>query len=164
MASYNDKVAKFVLENAPYNSKYTLHQIQKRSSIFSQVRWESIFMKKLGIQSFELWLMKLVMNPKESRWHLFLDLLIKLVSYKSVSLILYMLETLPHWLLRKNYMLFFLDIVWMFLILMVKDIMVLATWEEIIESITDIICKWLPICILYPLLFSSIITCIGCCI
>ena len=29
LASYNDEVAKVVLENAPYNSKYTSHQIQK---------------------------------------------------------------------------------------------------------------------------------------
>jgi len=29
IASYNDEVAKVVLENAPYNSKYTSHKIQK---------------------------------------------------------------------------------------------------------------------------------------
>ncbi|XP_004488955.2 uncharacterized protein [Cicer arietinum] len=29
LATYNDEVAKVVLENAPYNSKYTSHQIQK---------------------------------------------------------------------------------------------------------------------------------------
>ena len=36
IASYNDEVAKFVLENAPYNSKYTSHKIQKKLlNIFS---------------------------------------------------------------------------------------------------------------------------------
>jgi len=29
LASYNDKVAQVLLENAPYKSKYTFHHIQK---------------------------------------------------------------------------------------------------------------------------------------
>ena len=37
LASYNDKVAPVVLENAPYNVKYTFHHIQKENlHIFSR--------------------------------------------------------------------------------------------------------------------------------
>jgi len=40
LASYNDEVAKFVLENARDNCKYTSHQIQKELSqiLFSRVK------------------------------------------------------------------------------------------------------------------------------
>ncbi|XLU30036.1 hypothetical protein S245_066102, partial [Arachis hypogaea] len=37
IASYNDKVTKIVLENVSYDAKYTSHQIQKKSCIFSQI-------------------------------------------------------------------------------------------------------------------------------
>ncbi|RDY04098.1 hypothetical protein CR513_12246, partial [Mucuna pruriens] len=36
LASYNDKVAQVVLENASYNLKYTSHQIQKEIAYFSR--------------------------------------------------------------------------------------------------------------------------------
>jgi ubiquinone biosynthesis protein COQ9 len=46
LATYKDKVAEVVLENAQHNAKYTSPKIQKEICIFLQLKCEMLFAKK----------------------------------------------------------------------------------------------------------------------
>jgi len=71
IASYNDEVAKVVLENAPFNSKYTSPNIQKELlNIFSS-KVKKHIREEIADSKFCIIAMKLVMNEKKSKWFLF---------------------------------------------------------------------------------------------
>ena len=71
LASYNDKVARVVMENAPKNAKYTSHIIQKEILHILANKVPIKFVMMWEILNFVSLLMKHVMNPKENKWPLF---------------------------------------------------------------------------------------------
>ncbi|XP_058775476.1 uncharacterized protein LOC131649734 [Vicia villosa] len=52
LASYNDELAKVVLENAPYNSKYTSHSIQKEILHIMSSKAKSYIREEIGDSKF----------------------------------------------------------------------------------------------------------------
>ena len=71
LASYNDKVARVVMENASKNAKYTFHMIKKEILHILANKVRNKFIMMWEILNFVSLLMKHVMNPKENKWPLF---------------------------------------------------------------------------------------------
>ena len=124
------KLEKLSWKKDPYNFKYTYTIFIRIFFISFQVKFETIYVKRLVISNFVWLLMRYVMSPKESKWLLSWGLLIKMGSWESVFFIWFMLETQYHWLLKRNYALFFLEIVLIFIIFAAKDMMVLEICME----------------------------------
>lgn len=76
IASYNEQVGAFILDNTLQNAKYTSHQI-KKEIYMSLLKISSLqFVMRWVIQNFVWLLMKLEMNSDERKWFLLLGLLI----------------------------------------------------------------------------------------
>lgn len=68
LALDNDEVANFVLENAPYNSKYTSYKIQKEIFHIISSKVRNHICEEIGDSKFCIIGDKPVMNPKGSKW------------------------------------------------------------------------------------------------
>jgi hypothetical protein len=71
LATYNDDIAKIILENAPKNAKYTSPKIQKEIMHVIAKKVRDAIRKEIGMQNFAFSLMKLGISQKGSKLLLF---------------------------------------------------------------------------------------------
>jgi len=92
LASYNDKVAQVMLENAPYNAKYTFYHIQKEIlHIFSR-KVRSHIREEIGDSKFCIIVDEARDEPVKEQMAIFFRFVDKYGNIKNEFLILCMLR------------------------------------------------------------------------
>jgi hypothetical protein len=71
LATYNDDIAKIILENTPKNAKYTSTKIQKEIMHIIAKKVLDAIQKEIGMQNCAFSLMKLGISQKGSKLLLF---------------------------------------------------------------------------------------------